>query len=108
MGGYVLPKSQMTNADLARIINSDEIQSKLNPAKESGMTKMVKKNPLKNVEEMEKLNPFVKIMRQQEQAAQEDRKAKRAKTVAAKRNDGDRKAASLAFYENQGGRRILL
>lgn len=89
----------MTNADLARIINSDEIQSKLNPAKEGAMTKKVKKNPLKNLAEMEKLNPFVTLMRQQEQAAQDARKSKRAQTLKAKRADGDRKTASLSFYE---------
>jgi len=93
---YVLPKSQMTNADLARIINSDEIQSVVNPAKKGAMTKKVKKNPLKNVEEMEKLNPYVRIMRQVEQKQQADRKAARAKTVAAKRAGAD---AAVAFIE---------
>lgn len=30
--GYTLPRSSMTNPDLARLINSDEIQSKVKPA----------------------------------------------------------------------------
>merc|ERR1719473_1935515 len=33
--GYTLPRSMMTNADIARIINSDEIQSVLTPKKEA-------------------------------------------------------------------------
>mmetsp|Transcript_11830 Transcript_11830/g.27421 ORF Transcript_11830/g.27421 Transcript_11830/m.27421 type:complete len:379 (-) Transcript_11830:332-1468(-) len=100
--GYVLPKSQMTNADLARIINSDEVQSTVNPAKEGKMVKKVKKNPLKNIEEMEKLNPYVRIMRQVEQKQQEDRKAARAKTQAAKRAAADTARAFIAKAEVEG------
>lgn len=97
--GYVLPHSQMTNADLARIINSDEVQSVVNPAKTPDKTKKVKKNPLKNVKVMEELNPYVRIMRDVEQKQQADRKAKRAATIEARRNNTERKAASRAFYE---------
>ncbi|CAD5330641.1 unnamed protein product [Arabidopsis thaliana] len=32
--GYVLPRAKMVNADLARIINSDEVQSVVNPIKD--------------------------------------------------------------------------
>lgn len=34
--GYKLPRPMMTNADLTRIINSDEIQSAIRPVKEGG------------------------------------------------------------------------
>lgn len=58
--GYRLPRPQMTNSDLTRIINSDEIQSVLKPAKlehkKFGIRK--KKNPLKNIDEMRRLNPY--------------------------------------------------
>merc|ERR550537_2053859 len=49
----------MTNADVARIINSDEVQSVVNPAREAPMltTFSKKKNALKNRKEMAKLNP---------------------------------------------------
>mmetsp|Transcript_1373 Transcript_1373/g.1572 ORF Transcript_1373/g.1572 Transcript_1373/m.1572 type:complete len:411 (-) Transcript_1373:67-1299(-) len=55
---YTLPRPQMYNADIARIINSDEVQSVLRPKLEppKGVPK-VKKNPLKNPKFMEKLNP---------------------------------------------------
>lgn len=97
--GYVLPRSQMVNSDLARLINSDEVQSVVNPAKTGKSVKKVKKNPLKNVDEMEKLNPYVRIMRKIEQEQQAARAAKRAENLAARRADTDRKAASQAFYE---------
>mmetsp|Transcript_7854 Transcript_7854/g.18503 ORF Transcript_7854/g.18503 Transcript_7854/m.18503 type:complete len:395 (-) Transcript_7854:40-1224(-) len=55
--GYHLPRPVMTNADLARIINSDEIQSVLNPAKERAVITRRNGNPLKNKALMAKLNP---------------------------------------------------
>merc|ERR1711998_710145 len=59
--GYCVPRHQMTNSDLPRIINSDEVQTKVRPAKASA-TKFVrlKKNPLKNLGTMIKLNPYHK------------------------------------------------
>eukprot|EP00614_Pseudopedinella_elastica_P027772 CAMPEP_0172616686 /NCGR_PEP_ID=MMETSP1068-20121228/66716_1 /TAXON_ID=35684 /ORGANISM="Pseudopedinella elastica, Strain CCMP716" /LENGTH=388 /DNA_ID=CAMNT_0013422199 /DNA_START=38 /DNA_END=1204 /DNA_ORIENTATION=+ len=97
--GYILPKAPMTNSDLARIINSDDVQSKLNPAKASKARAAPKVNPLKNADAMEKLNPYVKIMRKMEQEAQAARKATKAKRLDAARKNGGRKAASKAFFE---------
>merc|ERR1712006_1495 len=59
--GYRVPRHQMTNSDLPRIINSDEVQTKVRPAKASA-TKFVrlKKNPLKNLGTTIKLNPYHK------------------------------------------------
>jgi len=97
--GYVLPKAPMTNSDLARIINSDDVQSKLNPAKTQKARVAPKVNPLKNADVMEALNPYVRIMRKKEQEQQEARKASKAKRLAAARADTGKKAASKAFYE---------
>jgi large subunit ribosomal protein L4e len=96
--GYVLPQAQMTNSDLARIINSDEVQSKLNAPKESKFTKKVKVNPLKNWKVMESLNPHVRDMRKLEQAAQDARKADKAKRLAKARANTKNKEASKAFF----------
>jgi len=59
--GYRLPRTPMTNSDLTRIINSDEIQSVLKPAQPTRGVKLgirKKKNPLKNLDEMRRLNPY--------------------------------------------------
>jgi large subunit ribosomal protein L4e len=65
--GYSLPRPLMTNSDLYRIINSSEIQSRLNPAKSSTPRRRErKKNPLKNLGVMVKLNPYIKTLRRQE------------------------------------------
>merc|ERR1712048_723753 len=55
--GYTLPRAQMENADIARIINSDEVQSVLKPKLEAPKAHAPKKNALKNKSLMEKLNP---------------------------------------------------
>lgn len=95
--GYVLPKAAMSNSDIARIINSDEVQSVVNPVKSVG-TKKVKVNPLGNVAVMEQLNPYVRIMRKKEQEQQEERKKTKAARLAASRADTSKKAASKAFF----------
>merc|ERR1719382_626313 len=46
--GYRLPRAMMENADVARIINSSEVQSVLKPKLEAPKRFGSKKNPLKN------------------------------------------------------------
>merc|ERR1719473_1857780 len=58
--GYHLPRAMMTNADVARIINSDEVQSVVIPAKSAPKTYGKKKNCLKNKKAMFKMNPASK------------------------------------------------
>jgi len=57
--GYSLPRAEMENADVARIINSDEVQSVLRPKLEAPKKFAVKKNPLKNPMVMARLNPGI-------------------------------------------------
>lgn len=49
----------MNNSDLARIINSDEIQTKVRAAREGFAKPSQKRNPLKNLGTMLKLNPYI-------------------------------------------------
>merc|ERR1719313_989412 len=55
--GYRLPRAMMENADVARIINSDEVQSVLKPKLEAPKTFGLKKSALRNRTLMAKLNP---------------------------------------------------
>merc|ERR1719159_1268326 len=55
--GYRLPRAAMENADVARIINSDEVQSVVRPKLEAPKVHAVKKNPLTNPMIMGRLNP---------------------------------------------------
>merc|ERR1712167_407256 len=95
--GYRLPRSIMTNSDLPRIINSDEVQAKVVPAKVSETAvqkKRIKKNPLKNLGTMIKLNPYAKKLKYEGAAAS---KAKSSKTKV--KRTAAQKAASKAFFE---------
>ena len=61
--GYNLQKNVVSNADISRVINSNEIQSVLNDKKSVAKRSAgFKKNPLKNKSEMFKLNPYSKIL----------------------------------------------
>ncbi|KAG6643024.1 60S ribosomal protein L4 [Carya illinoinensis] len=78
--GYVLPTSKMVNADLSRIINSDEVQSVVKPIKKDVKRAPLKKNPLKNLNTLLKLNPYAKTARRMALLAEAERvKAKKEK-----------------------------
>ena len=53
----------MTNADVGRIINSDEVQRVLRPKRLPIKHPRLKKNPLKNDLVMFRLNPYAKTLK---------------------------------------------
>jgi len=55
---YTLPRAMMNNCDIARIINSEEVQSVLNAQKETPRTFRQRKNPLVNRSILGRLCPF--------------------------------------------------
>jgi len=68
------------NADLARIINSDEVQSVVRPIEKDVKSAVLKKNPLKNLNVMLKLNPYAKTVRRMSLLAEAQRvKSKKEK-----------------------------
>jgi large subunit ribosomal protein L4e len=98
--GKSIPAASMTNADLARIINSDEIQSIVKPAMRAPKPHARKKNAIKSVKALEKLDPYAAAARRAESVAQANRAGKKAATLKAKRAAGKaNKAAKKAFYE---------
>ncbi|CAM9856722.1 unnamed protein product [Heterosigma akashiwo] len=94
--GYTLPRNIMANGDLSRLINSDEIQSIVKPKAEGQKAVPRKKNPLKNLGALAKLNPYAVAARRAEYRAQAARAAGKAAAVAKARGTG---AAKRAFYE---------
>lgn len=96
--GYLLPTPIMSNSDISRIINSEEVQSQLRPAGPR-RTKPAsqKKNPLCNKSAMLRLNPHYKRAKQIEKAIEEaNHKRKKQKKTKATR-------ASGAFIESIRG-----
>jgi len=63
--GYKLPRNIMSNSDLTRIINSDEVQAKVNAPKDAPRRahNRQKKNPLKNFGVMVRLNPYAAVQK---------------------------------------------
>jgi len=82
---YKLPRPLLTNADLTRIINSDEVQSVLKDKVSQRTQHTRKKNPLKNLGALIKLNPYAKTLKRRELLAKEQRDKKKAAIVEAKR-----------------------
>jgi len=100
--GYHLPRAMMSNADVARIINSDEVQSVVTPSKEKPKMYGAKKNALKNKKAMFKLNPAAKtksaLLKRTLTAGSKEAEAmkkKKAKTTAAAKSHHK---ASKVFY----------
>ncbi|CAM9422777.1 unnamed protein product [Ectocarpus fasciculatus] len=94
---FQLPRHCMTNTDLNRIINSDEIQSVVNDPKPEAQVRRVarKVNPLKNRGVMLSLNPHHDARIAAQQAQQEANKAGRKAVLKERRG---RKTAGRAFH----------
>jgi len=82
---YKLPRSYMANADINRIINSDEIQSVLR-GKKTVRRPTVRRNPLKNRAALTRLNPYAATQLRRVALANEARSEKRAELLEAKRS----------------------
>jgi len=95
--GYHLPRAQMENADIARIINSTEIQSVLRPRKEAPGTFESKKNALKNKEEMAKLNPAASEKKAADKAVDDGKR--KARIQASKAHNKAHKRGDETFYK---------
>jgi len=105
--GYTIPRAQMENADVARIINSTEVQSVLKPKLEAPKRFAVKKNPLKNSAIMAKLNPGVLHKRALRAKSHEKgtpeqglvQEKKKARLAAAKAHGKECKKGDTTYYK---------
>lgn len=78
---YTLPRPLVTNTDLRRLINSDEIQSVVKAAGPSRTKRPFsqRKNPLKNVGVMVRMNPYAQTVRRRELLGKNAETVKKAK-----------------------------
>jgi large subunit ribosomal protein L4e len=91
--GYTLPNNVMANSDITRIINSDEIQGKLNaPKKPVRLHNRQKKNPLKNFGVKVRLNPYATVSRRAGILASQSKNDRTARRVANKKHAATKKA----------------
>jgi len=82
---YRLPKPLLTNADLSRIINSDEVQGTLREKIPQTRNFRQKKNPLRNLGALVKLNPYAITLRRRQLLLEEKQKQSKAAVVDQKR-----------------------
>lgn len=98
--GKRIPTAAMTNADLARIINSDEVQSVVRAAKPQNAKRAPKANPLRNVEALEKLDVYAAEARRAVARQAEAATKNKAASLKAKRATKQKfKAQGKAFYD---------
>ena len=83
--GYILERPMLTNANIARIINSDDIQSVVKKIEKNPVLHdKQKKNPLTNKVKMDYLNPYKKELRAENRKKQEENKNKHDDIVKAR------------------------
>jgi len=82
--GFTLPRPLLTNPDLGRVINSDEVQTLVRPVIRQPVFHLRKKNPLKNLGFLIRLNPYAKTQRRR-QILVERYRAERKDTILAKK-----------------------
>jgi len=91
--GFSLPRPLLTNPDLGRVINSDEIQTSVRPVKRQPTFHVRKKNPLKNLGYLIKLNPYAKTQRRRQILLEKSRTTKKEEILAKKRTEAKKRDA---------------
>ena len=90
--GWTLPQHEVTNPDISRVINSNEIQSAVRQTRGNSTTHFKQKpNPLTNHKALDKLNPNARLLREKNQKANEERRLARQKQIGQKRSASDAK-----------------
>ncbi|AMD22016.1 HGL324Wp [Eremothecium sinecaudum] len=83
--GYSLPANIISNSDVARIINSSEVQAVVRPAGQPTQkrSQVQKKNPLKNKQVLLRLNPYAKVFAAEKLGSKKIEQAEKVKPSAA-------------------------
>ena len=101
--GYQLNRNMMACADLARIINSDQVQGKLRAIRQNSVAKKTtNKNALNNRTFMQKLNPYSKTQRELEVKAVAARKIARVAALKVKHSKAGRAEKAIRNKRFQG------
>ncbi|XP_002731171.1 large ribosomal subunit protein uL4A-like [Saccoglossus kowalevskii] len=93
---YNLPMPKMTYTDLGRLMKSDEIRRQLKPTNRKAVKRHVlKKNPLKNVRVMTRLNPYAKTAKRHAKLFEERRQKAKDDLLNKKRGISPKAAKKL-------------
>lgn len=94
--GFNLPRAMMSNADLARIINSDEIQSVIKAPGGPSAVISKKRNPLTNSDVKIALNPYHAVVKEREAKRNNMTKEARGKELTKKRKELNARSKKFA------------
>lgn len=83
--GYNLPQPKMANTDLSRLLKSEEIRKVLRDPRKKQFRRVRRLNPLTNVRQLIKLNPYAEVLRRRAALAAEKRSVAKALNTAAKK-----------------------
>lgn len=90
--GWTLPTHEVTNPDISRIINSNEVQSAIRQSKKDRVLHhSVRHNPLKNTKALDIINPNAKLVRKAATTANEERRKAREAKIGQKRTAAEKK-----------------
>lgn len=99
--GFALPRPIISNADIGRVINSDEVQSQLNPPKRGSHRAPRKKNPLNNFGVMQKLNPYARTAKRKRIVAEIEANKAKADRAAGKSKKPAKNGKTTKRSKNQ-------
>lgn len=102
--GYVLERPLLQNANLARLVNSNEVQSVVRPKQRNQqLHDRQKRNPLRNRAKMNFLNPFDKVRRQNVAQAntKEAREQRRKQRAAVRKSFRKQGRAFISKFRNE-------
>lgn len=84
--GYNLPQPKMANTDLSRLLKSEEIRKVLRDPRKKVVRRVRRLNPLSNVRQLIKLNPYAEVLRRRAALAAEQRTIKKLVAKAKAKN----------------------
>jgi len=97
--GYKLPRPLISNSDVTRLINSDEVQSRVRAPIKTLKRRVQHKNPLKNFGARVKLNPYALTVRRSELLAKERRAHEKQAILNTKRDQKDHNKRSRVNFK---------
>ena len=89
--GWTLPTHEVTNPDIARVINSNEIQSAIRSSrKDRVLHNKQTGNPLTNTKALDLINPNARLIRETARRVNQERREARQKVIGQKRSAADK------------------
>jgi large subunit ribosomal protein L4e len=92
---YRLPRALMTNSDLDRIVNSEEVQKVVRPKVRHIDRFRPKRNPYKNLRTRIRLNPYIAVLKANESERLKTALAKKAQRVQALKESAAKRQARV-------------